>query len=95
MLYASLDALELNDVPFPDGFTPAYLAKDSSNVWYVFQNKPLLVDFEWTAEGDWYEIGLDSTDTEEETASICRNIHFSDSVFKITSLIENVEEVFV
>ncbi len=87
MLQASLDKLELNNIEFPHGFTPAFLAKDSSNVWYVFDHKPQLKGSEWETIGQWYEIGLDASDGEQETPPVCRNVDFEDSLFEIIDFI--------
>lgn len=90
MLHASLDALELNEVTFPDSFVPAYYFKDAHDVWYVCELEPELKNGDWDILGDWYEIGVDPTEHEEYTPLICRKIPYQDSLFKITSIEEEV-----
>ncbi len=68
---ATLKELGLENVPFPEGFTPRWYAGDYTKIdgalfYWVYENKPnFSYQFGgmWVQRGDWYELGEKLADT--------------------------------
>ena len=86
---ATLAQLELDVVPFPEGFVPRFFAKDVAEgfdgCWFVHDTEPTFKDGEWVSHGSSYEIGIDDTDGLDLTPAMCRGLEPGLSLFRIES----------
>jgi hypothetical protein len=79
----TLTQLGLDDVTFPESFTPRYLTLDPSGCWYVFDTKPTFEHDEWTVtNGKWHEIAGDQIDRNYSPA-FARGLSPGEAIFEI------------
>jgi len=80
--------LMIDDVEFPIGFEPRYVAMDESTCWHAFQEKPVYR----RDAGEWrsttlssYELGIDDTESQEFTPAFARGLPPEDSLFEVAA----------
>lgn len=80
--------LMIDDVEFPFGFEPRYVAMDQSTCWHAFQERPSYRG----DTGEWrsptllyYELGIDGTESLDSTPAFARGLSPELSLFEVVN----------
>jgi hypothetical protein len=87
MKTATLQQLDISQVPFPSGFDPNFCTKDAAEghdgIWHVHEAEPEFEAGRGVAFGRSYEIGIDPTPDLKYTPEIGKDLRPEQSLFKI------------